>query len=181
MPTTLRLLLTCILLLFASAATANLRIPTLGFVPARGYTIGPTTSYDFETDRFIIGAEAAAAKQIFWVALSTRALLGEQNDLSVALDLGLNVALVNVGLGYQLKSAAFERNADPLSETLALHGPSLIIAAIVPLADPKSDGRRLFGAVPLIEPYYRVSFFFSEGFAHELGLSFRLWWAIRRS
>jgi hypothetical protein len=180
MQTTLRLFLFGILCT-SSVATAKLRIPILGFAPARGYTFGPTTSYDFETDRFIIGAEAAAAKQIFWAALSTRALLGEQKDFSVAFDLGVNAALINLGLGYQLKSTAFERSADPLFEGRALHGPSLIIAAIVPLADPKSDGRRLFGAVPLIEPYYRVSFFFSEGFAHELGLSFRLWWMIRRS
>ena len=181
MPNTFRVFLLCALFAFASTAEAKLRIPILGFAPERGYTLGPTTSYDFETDRFIIGFEAAAAKQIFWSALSTRALLGAQNDLSVALDFGVNAALINLGLGYHVKSASFERSLDPLSTARALHGPSFIVAAVVPLADPKSDGRRVLGAVPLIEPYYRVSFFFSEGFAHEFGLSFRLWWLLRRS
>jgi hypothetical protein len=181
MPNTLRLSLLCALFCTASLASAKPRIPILGFVPEHSYTLGPTTSFDFETDRFVLGVEAAAAKKIFWTALSTRAHLGDQNDFSMALDLGLNVTLINVGLGYEVKSASFERSLDPLSETRALHGPSLIVAAVIPLADPKSDGRRLLGAVPLIEPYYRVAFFFSEGFAHEFGLSFRLWWLVRHT
>jgi hypothetical protein len=158
------------------------RPPILGFVPERGYTLGPTVSYDFETDRFIVGVESVAAKKIFWAALSTRGIIGEQSDFSGVLELGLNAVLFNLGLGYQLKTARFEEAFDPLVEESAVkHGPSFVASGIIPISDIKSDGWRLFGAVPLVEPYYRTTFFFSEGFAHEFGVSFRLWWQVRRS
>lgn len=155
-------------------------LPILGFVPEKSYTLGPLTSFDFETNRFVIGFEAVAAKQIYWASLSTRGLFGGRPDLSVTLDLGVNATLINAGLGYHVKTASFEALQDASFSKQVLHGPTLIVAPVIPLADPKSDGRRLFGAVPLLEPYYRLTFFFGEGAAHELGISFRLWWLVRR-
>jgi hypothetical protein len=144
-------------------------LPILGAVPERSYTLGPSFSFDFDTGEFLFGVEGALARRIYWLSGTARLFSGA-GDIGGALlvEGGLNMVVLNVGLGYQAR----------VGEELR-HGPALSAAIPIPLADPKRDDKRILGAVPYLSPYYRLSFIFGGGFESEIGIALKLWWKVR--
>lgn len=154
-----------LLLVWAGVSEARGLIPVPGIVPEKSYTWGPAAGFEFGRGP-TLNLEGTLARRVYWASLSGRLLLGEKPSPGLALDLGLNMTLVNFGLGYRAS----------LGETLD-HGPSFWLGGAVPIADIQKDGFKLLGATPFLEPYYRFTLLLGDegGPTHELGLGFRLW------